>query len=1056
LSSIHANELETRGGRGGGRGGAGAGTAQDQDKAEMRKGWVAWMEEIPCGFEGSREGQAAAAADGLDHGRRWPSPTISFEISAPEILSSSSSSSWESEWKQHASSRQLCMMPFYQQVAHQVYAANAADMSMSATSAKSMAGGEQERNRRGGGVVEQQKELSQANWGQEVGLMGAYVANLPRRRDRLQHTRKLLGETMVFGNISTVRSMPSLSLQDAQVSASYKLKHVHSLSNLKLEHNAQRLVSSEGVHVCSMLRYVKNGVDAAGSSIANALSHVEWLQLLAAEHRAQGPLFEEENHTFAGWFEDDVLAASGAAEVRQRIREALARLPPSADMLYVEASWETCEELMFDEHKPGIVRTVRPSGSTAIFFTRKGILKAAEILEGQPWHCLDLMYAHAVSVGLLEAYITMTPCFLKDGFLGSDFKRELEMTNVFAGVIPGGGEANDPQVANGQHGLDHPAVVVDSPVLECECKETWSPSLHELSSTSTCEHSVVLIVSVRGLAPQFVYEVEIKWSLESEKLTHTWRSVVKTETDCYTFREPLVQRNDDFLFGMMAWDTYKNGNDRFCIEVTVCDMYPGLTTKEALVGIRNIDSSVNAVELKCAEQKSHGNGGTFPTHLAKFVLQSDADSPATGLETNAAIIMPNHTLKNSGHWPQPGNRGNDQQERQVVEKLDTIGFDHRNPPSLLMHNDKKHLDTNFASSEDFQERLWDWQHPRSCVDSKLMIISWRHDSGLGSQLHLRAFNFVLGLNNNRVVVDDPGFPFSFGPVYKGAAVSDQNDSHLKEFCRSPQSFDCFFLPLSNCTVPLNVATHGAVKATVQNIASDERWVYLDGPDWMSMESFGFRGLSLKSKIFGQRSKSSHWWFSQLIRYIVRPNRFTVKYIMKPAFLSVFPNGPPSDLASLFIRLGDRHKESDIPSIESHFEHLVNPSLNITNLYVGSDSQKAIDEVISQYGQKFKIFYLKVERFRDGMTWETYTGIQKHTQLQQSGMNPLMILNISLMQLYLSVQGKFMFGHLGSNWCRIEHELHDALGMAHFRYHPVGTCNRGAGAIGFGDCFGDSF
>jgi hypothetical protein len=46
--------------------------------------------------------------------------------------------------------------------------------------------------------------------------MGVYVANLPRLRDRLQHTRKLLGETMGFGNILTVRSMPSLSLQDAQ------------------------------------------------------------------------------------------------------------------------------------------------------------------------------------------------------------------------------------------------------------------------------------------------------------------------------------------------------------------------------------------------------------------------------------------------------------------------------------------------------------------------------------------------------------------------------------------------------------------------------------------------------------------------------------------------------------------------------------------------------------------------------------------------------------------------------------------------------------------------
>jgi hypothetical protein len=181
-------------------------------------------------LEGSRQGQAAAHNDGL-----WSSPTISFEISAPHssFFSSSSSSFSESEWKQHAGSWQSWMLPFYQQVAHQAYVANAGDVSMSATSEKRMAGGEQERDRNGGGEVEQQEELSEANWGQEVGLMGVYVANMPHRRDRLQPTRKLLGETMGFGNISTLRGMPSLSLHDAQVSAAYKLKQALRLTKLK-------------------------------------------------------------------------------------------------------------------------------------------------------------------------------------------------------------------------------------------------------------------------------------------------------------------------------------------------------------------------------------------------------------------------------------------------------------------------------------------------------------------------------------------------------------------------------------------------------------------------------------------------------------------------------------------------------------------------------------------------------------------------------------------------------------------------------------------------------
>ena len=85
-------------------------------------------------------------------------------------------------------------------------------------------------------------------------------------------------------------------------------------------------------------------------------------------------------------------------------------------------------------------------------------------------------------------------------------------------------------------------------------------------------------VALRGLVPGFEYDLEITWTLEGDQLTQTWKSVVTAETDSYTLREPLVQRNDDFHFGMMAWDLYKKGNDRFLIELTVRDKYPGLSS----------------------------------------------------------------------------------------------------------------------------------------------------------------------------------------------------------------------------------------------------------------------------------------------------------------------------------------------------------------------------------------------------------------------------------------------------------------------------------------------
>jgi hypothetical protein len=128
-------------------------------------------------------------------------------------------------------------------------------------------------------------------------------------------------------------------------------------------------------------------------------------------------------------------------------------------------------------------------------------------------------------------------------------------------------------------------------------------------------------VAVRGLVPGFEYDLEITWTLEGDQLTQTWKSVVTAETDSYTLREPLVQRNDDFHFGMMAWDLYKKGDDLFYIDVMVRDMYHGLTTEEALIGTTNIDTVVNRIRLQCAQHPS--------AFLASFPVGMQAQMPGS-------------------------------------------------------------------------------------------------------------------------------------------------------------------------------------------------------------------------------------------------------------------------------------------------------------------------------------------------------------------------------------------------------------------------------------------
>jgi hypothetical protein len=170
-------------------------------------------------------------------------------------------------------------------------------------------------------------------------------------------------------------------------------------------------------------------------------------------------------------------------------------------------------------------------------------------------------------------------------------------------VQEAGGQAinishSNPDVSDvaGQHGPDHPAVFVQLPVLECKCTEF---SLDAKISSCRERGQVYFVITIMHLVPWFKYELEIDWNIGS--VDSGWESVVSvtTDTNSFTLREALMQRNDSLH---SVWDVYKKGNDRILINVKVRDMYPGLTAEEALIGMRNIDSYVNKVQLKCVQQ----------------------------------------------------------------------------------------------------------------------------------------------------------------------------------------------------------------------------------------------------------------------------------------------------------------------------------------------------------------------------------------------------------------------------------------------------------------------
>ena len=165
------------------------------------------------------------------------------------------------------------------------------------------------------------------------------------------------------------------------------------------------------------------------------------------------------------------------------------------------------------------------------------------------------------------------------------------------------GDSHQPTAGTaGQHGIDHPAISIYLPALECECKyshgaTTFLPGgAASLIEANGCREGgeIDWIVPVRGLVAGFVYQIDFELSVQGEREGRLWNSIFSTSTSSYTVRQPL---------------TPLPKSDPLFIQIKVRDMHPGLTRDEALIGKRNVNSAVNALRVHCTDLESGGGGG---------------------------------------------------------------------------------------------------------------------------------------------------------------------------------------------------------------------------------------------------------------------------------------------------------------------------------------------------------------------------------------------------------------------------------------------------------------
>jgi hypothetical protein len=336
-------------------------------------------------------------------------------------------------------------------------------------------------------------------------------------------------------------------------------------------------------------------------------------------------------------------------------------------------------------------------------------------------------------------------------------------------------------------------------------------------------------------------------------------------------------------------------------------------------------------------------------------------------------------------------------------------------------------------TDTLQRHLWRRQHPADCSTAKLYILDFQHKEGPGSYLHMFTVCFMQGLDSGRTVVLSPQLVWDW---------TSANSKHCQE-----RSLQCYFLPLSNCTVPADYRKH-AIHFSMAG--PNSQWVYRDKSD----HCFQYDDMHTIPQHFGKDvvsfEQSHFFWTANLIRYVMRPNQRTMDLAIRPAFNVIFTNSSiPHDFAALFIRGGDKVSEMTLHNVDEYMPWI--NRMNTSTLYVESDSATAIEQTVSLFKNSSTVTVITMPSIR-GPTGHVYKGLQS---TMQSMLNTDAIEShfyAILANAFVAIQARHLAGTLGSNWCRIIHELHDAGGYQSYQYNQVGICGVGHRS---GDwCIGD--
>jgi hypothetical protein len=225
------------------------------------------------------------------------------------------------------------------------------------------------------------------------------------------------------------------------------------------------------------------------------------------------------------------------------------------------------------------------------------------------------------------------------------------------------------------------------------------------------------------------------------------------------------------------------------------------------------------------------------------------------------------------------------------------------------------------------------------------------------------------------------------------------------------TLDCFFLPISNCSVPSKVDGNQTIR-----IKAD----------------FGYWTNPTVARAF--KNRTFNWYRAQLVFYLMRLKPEILAHVQKT--VAQYFNPPSVDLhhpyIAVYVRRSDkvRNKEmSQAYTLKQYFDLFDADArkANISTVYINSEDAQVFNEFVELNKEKqgyYKLLSINVSR---NVVFGTLVGMSR----QHRGKIVLEFLS----DLFIEANADLHVGTLTSNWCRLVDEIRLVLGKTTPFYTP---------------------